>query len=103
MPVCVQCGREAATSEFRRRRGHPGEFVCWDTGGCKHRVTRAKHEERARNLSQANRRRIEIAYAQLSALRESLGPVFDAAPLASVRDAWTALAGHLHGEEKAAA
>lgn len=97
MPECVSCGVVVATADLRRVRNHPGDYVCKDTGGCRRRVTARRRDERAANLSQRNRRRVELALEQLDALADDLGPVFDSPVLDHVARARAELREHVHG------
>jgi|SRR5581483_1969264 len=42
MPTCVRCGVVDTTAEMRRRRGHPGEYVCLDSGRCGRRIAQPR-------------------------------------------------------------
>jgi hypothetical protein len=96
MPKCVKCAKVSPSAEVRRRRNHPGEHVCKDATGCGRRVTAAKNEQRATELSPRRRRRIELAFEQLEKLRQELGPAWGADALASVAGARAELEQYLN-------
>jgi hypothetical protein len=98
MPACAKCNVVKATGELRRRPKRPGEYACKDATGCGRRVSSSKLEAKARNLSPAKRRRIELAFEQLEKLAGELGPAFHTEPMALVRVAHRALDGHLNPE-----
>lgn len=93
MPKCERCGVTRATAETRRMRGSlTGARVCKDGTACQRRVKAQRAEERALNLSQLNRRRIERAAEQLTAVKESVPvAVWASEGLAHVREAWNQL------------
>lgn len=93
MPTCVRCGLTKATSEMRRVRNHADTYACKDATACARRVNKARAEERAANLSTRNRRRLEIAYEQLAAVKDNLpADVWNSNTLAGVRRSWESLA-----------